>query len=110
MERGNDWGSPSLMLFTLVNGWIIALPFFLLFTFICTKDYQGLVSVYIWKKSRPYWSVFWTAIFGYLTIDSIKSIVIGCINFHFEDVVSNIFVIYIYACLRASIIASLRND
>jgi hypothetical protein len=106
MKRGNDWGSPSLMFFTLINGWVIGLPLLCLIAIICTKNYEGLVSIYTWQKNRPYWSSFWTLIFGYLIVDSIHSIFRGFINLHLEDIISDTFAIYIYACLRASILTS----
>ncbi|MDX1920965.1 MAG: hypothetical protein SFU25_09565 [Candidatus Caenarcaniphilales bacterium] len=106
MQRGNDWGAPGLMLYSLTRGWLIGLPILFVITIICSKGYKGETPLYIWNKTRPYWSTLWTVIFGYLIVEAAVFAIKGFVTLHIEDVLSQIFGIYIYSCLRSSMITS----
>lgn len=106
MQRGNDWGSPGLMIFSLIKGWLIGLPLLFAITLISTKGYKGETSLFVWNKTRPYWSSVWTIIFGYFICESAVLITKGVFSTHIEDILSHIFGIFIYLCLRASMLTS----
>jgi len=55
--------------------WLVWMPLvlFMLWRTIL-KDYPGAVSLWVWNKEKPVWSLLWTVLFGVLLIIPVSNI------------------------------------
>lgn len=109
LARGSfppDADSISIPLFQFTVVWILGTPVAALLIWFALRDYPGSVSLFTFNRERPFWSAFWTLLFGYLVFHDLVFAVTSVQKSQFLDTAQSLLLVYFQICLRSSLIYS----
>lgn len=89
-----------------VAGWVIMLPLFLGFLWLCFRDYPGRVSLLRFSRERPVWATVWTVMLLALAGVELRSLAGSLVEWFPLDVLSDAMAVHLLFCCRSALMDS----
>ena len=112
LHRGSfppDGDSLGIPIGAFTIGLLITAPFTVGFLWFCLHRYPGSVSLVAWNRARPYWSLGWSALFGAIVLDELRTLRLRHAAVHPLDAAQAVAAIYFFLALRALVIVRAQD-
>jgi hypothetical protein len=89
-----------------IPGWFLTSLVDIFFLWVASRKYPGQVNIFMHRKERPLWSLFWSILFGLIIL---SKFLLLSLNLTFGNLIylpSLMISVYVLGCIRCGVINS----